>query len=170
MSEHHLVSGPPSPHVHLLCGLVGAGKTTYARRLAVELPAVRFTLDEWMLRLYGLRYDDPAYVARLDRCTTLIWDTACQVLGAGCDVILDWNQWSRERRREWRQRAETVGYEVVLHYIDVSLETAIKQTLGRGAADVADAHQIDEAGVRHLETIFQLPSEDEGIEIVTVSR
>ncbi|MDN5726533.1 MAG: ATP-binding protein [Propionibacteriales bacterium] len=32
--------------VHLLCGLNGAGKTTHARRLEAELPAVRFTLDE----------------------------------------------------------------------------------------------------------------------------
>ncbi|WP_460532347.1 AAA family ATPase [Flindersiella endophytica] len=39
-----------SARVHLLCGLVGAGKTTCARRLAADLPAVRFSPDEWMLR------------------------------------------------------------------------------------------------------------------------
>jgi predicted kinase len=52
------------PTVHLLCGLPGAGRTTHARRLAAERPAVRFSLDEWMLRLYRLRYDDPEYAAR----------------------------------------------------------------------------------------------------------
>lgn len=40
------------PTVHLLCGLPGAGKTTLARRLEAGLPAIRFSLDEWMLRLY----------------------------------------------------------------------------------------------------------------------
>ncbi|NJC23977.1 putative kinase [Arthrobacter pigmenti] len=41
-----------NPRVHLLCGLNGAGKTTYARQLEHELPAVRFSLDEWMLHLF----------------------------------------------------------------------------------------------------------------------
>jgi predicted kinase len=157
------------PRVHLLCGLVGAGKTTYARRLAVELPAVRFSLDEWMLRLFDLRYDDPRYAARLDACISLIWDTAMQVLRLGDDVVLDWNQWNAERRQEWRRRAETAGYGVLLHYLDVSLDTAIKQAKERAAEGVPGSHHIDEADVRHFLTIFQPPTSDEGIAIVAVS-
>lgn len=44
------------PVVHAICGLVCAGKTTLAKELASELDGVRFTLDEWMLRLFGLRH------------------------------------------------------------------------------------------------------------------
>jgi predicted kinase len=44
------------PTTHLIHGYVGAGKTTFARRLEQELPAIRFSHDEWMTRLYG---DDP---------------------------------------------------------------------------------------------------------------
>lgn len=68
-----------------------------------------------MLRVHDLRYDDPAYPALADRCKDLIWDTALQVLGAGVDVVLDWNQWSRERRAEWAARARAQGSEPVLH-------------------------------------------------------
>ena len=46
---------PGHPTVHLLCGLPGAGKTTLARQLEAGLPAVRFSLDERMLRSEGLR-------------------------------------------------------------------------------------------------------------------
>lgn len=81
-----------SPRVHLLCGLVGVGKTTLARQMARDGAAVRFSLDEWMLRLYGLGYEDREYVAKLDGCKALIWDMALQVLATGHDVILDWNQ------------------------------------------------------------------------------
>jgi predicted kinase len=169
MPDEDIAMRGGSPRVHLLCGLVGAGKTTYARRLACEVPAVRFSLDEWMLRLYELRYDDPRYVSRLDGCTSLMWDTAKQVLGLGHDVVLDWNQWSLERRSAWRSRAESAGYGVVLHHVDVSLDTAIRQTLARAAENVTGTHHIDEAAVRHFSTIFQRPSLDEGIEIVTVS-
>ena len=86
-----------------MCGLVGAGKTTLARELARELPAVRLSRDEWMLRLYGGRHDDPAYVERLVPCTELMWDVAFATVTAASSVVLDWNFWSRERRREARR-------------------------------------------------------------------
>jgi predicted kinase len=85
--------------VHLLAGLNGAGKSTHARRLERACPAVRFTLDEWMLRLHQVCYNDPRYPALAERCKDLIWDTALQVLATGTDVVLDWNQWSRARRQ-----------------------------------------------------------------------
>ncbi len=72
------------------------GKRRSHTVLAAGIPAVRFSLDEWMLRLYGLRYHDPQYVRRLSPCRDLIWEVAQQILGLGHDVVLDWNQWSRE--------------------------------------------------------------------------
>jgi predicted kinase len=152
--------------VHLLCGLAAAGKTTYARRLEADLPAVRFTLDEWMLRLYGLRYDDPEYAARLDGCQALIWDTALQVLRLGHDVVLDWNQWNPDRRKRWRVRAEGAGYRVRLHHLDVPLDTAIARARDR---DTDASHRLDEAAVRHSARILQPPSPAEGFDLVTVS-
>jgi hypothetical protein len=118
---HAAKSRTRPPRVHLLAGLKWAGKTTYARRLEADLPAVRFTLDEWMLRLHELRYDDPTYPELAESCKSLIWDTAQQVLRARVDVVLDWNQWSRKRRREWATRATQARFEPVLHYIRVPL-------------------------------------------------
>src|SRR5688572_8578404 len=37
---------------HLIHGFVGAGKTTFAKRLAAETGAIRLSMDEWYLRLY----------------------------------------------------------------------------------------------------------------------
>jgi predicted kinase len=161
MPESHI----RTPQVHLLAGLNGAGKTTYARRLEAELPAVRFTLDEWMLRLHGLPYDDPAYPALAESCKGLIWDTALQVLRAGVDVVLDWNQWSRDRRAEWAAKASAQGFQPVLHYIRVRLATAIAQTAVRNAQDPAHAHTLDAAAVRHLASIFEEPDQAEGFQL-----
>src|SRR5512141_353395 len=103
-------TAPAQSTVHLLCGLPGAGKTTVARKLGAGLPAVRFSLDEWMLRLYPeVHFASGEYGDLAETCKLLIWDTALQVLQAGTDVVLDWNQWSRERRAVWAAKAVSAG-------------------------------------------------------------
>jgi predicted kinase len=37
------------PTVHMIAGLIGSGKSTFARRLERELPALRISLDEWIV-------------------------------------------------------------------------------------------------------------------------
>ena len=154
------------PQVHVLCGLVAAGKTTLAKNLAAELPALRLSRDEWMIRLYGLPHDDPKYVAALDSCTRLLWDVALDALNLGVSVILDWNHWSRERRADAKERAHAAGFNLIVHYLDVPLETAIARAAARGAAAPQHTHHIDEEGVRHMASIFEPPTESEGSPIV----
>ena len=38
--------------IHMVCGSTGAGKTTYSMKLENALPAVRFSIDEWMMELF----------------------------------------------------------------------------------------------------------------------
>jgi predicted kinase len=159
---------PRTPSVHLLCGLVGAGKTTHARRLAAELPALRLSLDEWMLRLHELRYDDPDYPAKAARCKEVMWFAALDVLRLDHDVVLDWNCWNRQLRAQWRDRARAAGFNVVLHHVDVPLATAIRNVKHRGNDSSGTAHFIDEAGVRHSAEIFEPPDAAEGIPTVVV--
>jgi hypothetical protein len=44
---------PRETIVHLISGPVGAGKTSYSRKLASEHNAVVFSIDEWMQNLFG---------------------------------------------------------------------------------------------------------------------
>jgi len=96
---------------HLLHGYLGVGKTTLARRLEHELPAVRFTHDEWMTLLYG---DDP-HVERgefNDMCRRVhalmepVWSRCLQL---GLDVVLDFGLWSRQERDVLRARIAALG-------------------------------------------------------------
>lgn len=151
--------------VHLLCGLVGAGKSTHARHLETDLPGVRFSLDEWMLRLYALPYDDPAYGKLAELCKAMIFDTARGPLGLGVPIILDWNHWSRERRRVSASWARECGDDVILHHVDTPIDVVVQRLRSR---DEAHAHRISAADARRFVTIFEPPSAEEGIEIVRV--
>lgn len=146
--------------IHILCGVVAAGKTTLARRLAEDLPAARLSRDEWMLRLFGLAYDDPRYAERLEPCTELLWDVALEIVRAGSNVVLDWNFWSRRRRADAAARAASAGASVELHWVDVPLDEAMRRARMRTDRH---SHRVDEDGVRHLATIFEPPSDAEGM-------
>lgn len=41
------------PTVYLICGFIGAGKSTFSKKLEEKTGAVRVTKDEWSIRLIG---------------------------------------------------------------------------------------------------------------------
>jgi predicted kinase len=105
--------------LHLICGLPGAGKTTLARQIEQEWPALRLSPDEWIASILA----DPADIPERDRLRApvevLQWDLAKRLLALGQDVILENGFWSRAERVSYRAEAEALGAEVVLHYLDV---------------------------------------------------
>lgn len=77
--------------LYLTCGLPGSGKTTLARRLERELPALLMTGDEWMHRLYpGITTQEGAEGPYRAGVESIQWPLALRVLQLGCDVVIDW--------------------------------------------------------------------------------
>ena len=37
---------------HIICGSTGAGKSTYARKLAEQVGGLHFAIDDWMVTLF----------------------------------------------------------------------------------------------------------------------
>lgn len=82
------------PAIHLICGFIGFGKTTYAKRLEQELPAVRFTHDEIMCARYGRSPEDfPEKYKLTDK--EIRRDAAAEI-SRGHNVILDYGFWSKK--------------------------------------------------------------------------
>ena len=95
-----------------------------------------------------------------------MWDVALGALALGTSVVLDWNHWSRQRRAQARERASARGFELVVHYLDVPVELAVKRATARRESGPRDAHIIAEAGVRHMSTLLEPPSASEGFVVV----
>ncbi|MEL6772349.1 MAG: ATP-binding protein [Bacteroidota bacterium] len=108
--------------VHIVFGPQGAGKTTYSRRLAAELHAVHFSIDEWMHRLYGPDLPKPLNFAwimeRVGRCEKLIWATASEFAQTGGSVVLDLGFMKVASRTEFSELARSCALPSQLHFVD----------------------------------------------------
>ena len=94
---------------HLIHGFIGAGKTTFARRLERRLPAIRFTHDEWMSRLYGTNPAPEHFAEFFRKISAQILDVWPRCLELGIDVVLDLAFWTRDDRDQARAVAARWG-------------------------------------------------------------
>lgn len=129
--------------IHLLYGPVGCGKTTLAKRLERELPAVRFTHDEWMVSLHGSNPPCAGFQEEADRIWDLIWKEAARALKSGRDVVLDGGFWSRASRDDARRRAAALGAGWRLYWITCPEPVARQRVLQRTAEMQAGTLCID---------------------------
>jgi predicted kinase len=146
-----------APTLHLTCGLPGSGKTTLARRLAVERAALRLTKDEWVLALAGDLYDDELR----ERVEALLIESAFEHLAAGRSCILDFGLWSREERDALRLRARAHGFRVELHFVDADPDELVRRVNTRYAEASHTTAEISAAQLAAWASSFERPDEME---------
>ncbi len=144
----------------LTCGLQGAGKTTLAKRLEAERPALRLTSDEWLHELYsGLTAEElEPFRGTVEQ---LQWSVTVRALELGCDVVLDWGLWSRRGRDELRTEAQALGARVVLCLLDPSRDELWDRLSRRNATLPAGTFHITEAALDRAIGLFEHPTADE---------
>ena len=161
------------PTVHLICGSVGAGKTTYAKALADRVRGVRFSADEWMVNLFlpdCLEQRSLAWaIERTARCEMQMWAIADQLLARRIDLIFDVGLSKREHRERFRLRAAQVGADPKLHYLDVDAVTRRERVRRRNEqADGAGPLFVTDAMFDWMDGSFEAPDDDELYEAMIV--
>ncbi len=154
--------------LHLMVGLPGSGKTTLARKLEAEYAALRLSVDEWHVRLFGNDVDDDSddadfaeHNARHTAIEQLLWETAARVLVLGRDVILDFGFWTRSERDQFRAKAHELGAGFRIHFADVSEELLLQRIKARNAQLPPGTFHIPEIKLKEWMRLFEPPSADE---------
>jgi predicted kinase len=75
----------PLTRLVLICGLPSSGKSTLARQLAPEIPAIRLDKDGWAAQLGADLWDEEFRV----RLEWQLWELSQELLARGQSVILD---------------------------------------------------------------------------------
>jgi predicted kinase len=137
--------------------LPGAGKPTLARRLALDHPALVLGADDWMNQL-GVDLFDEGARAHLE---ALQWQTAQALLNLGRSVILEFGFWLRAERDEKRLGARSLGAEVALYVLDVSLEERWQRIKTRNAVRTVSEGRITRNQLEEYDHYFETPSAEE---------
>lgn len=147
-----------APTLHLLVGLPGAGKTTLARQLEHDLPALRLTPDEWMQPLFGAgESDNKRAVLEHD----LLWSVVARALQLGLNVVLDFGFWSQAEREMYRARAAALGVGIQVHLLDPPLDMLWQRLQERNANLPPNTFPITRAELEEWNGWFQRPSAEE---------
>jgi|SRR3954469_25666442 predicted kinase len=151
--------------VHILTGPVGAGKTTYARQLESR-GAVRFSSDEWMLRLYGRDLPREVQDRRLATCRRLFLDMTEELARVRVEVVLDCGFWRRSERQEARGRLARAGILVNTIHFDVPADVRWRRLEARNQAVPPDCHFITRPMFDTFESRYEPPGPDEVVRVV----
>lgn len=152
--------------IHLVFGPQGAGKSTYSRALSENGKATHFSIDEWMVRLYGPDLPQPMnfgwIMARVKRCEAQIWATANAVARNGGNVVLDLGFMKAASRAEFKGMAQQCGLECQLHYLSAPRDIRRSRVLTRNV-EKGDTFSLEVTPMMFdfMEDQFERPSDEE---------
>jgi len=141
------------PTLVVISGLPGSGKTTHARGLEHELPAVRFCPDEWMQSL-GISLHDEG---RRDRIEQFQWTLAKRLLSLGQSVLIEWGTWGRSERDRLREEGRALGARVELHYLTAPIDVLVDRVVNRAMEETP----VTREEIERWAACIQVPSEEE---------
>ncbi|MGA7670596.1 MAG: ATP-binding protein [Nitrolancea sp.] len=149
------------PIVYLICGFIGSGKTTFAKKLEEKTGAVRITKDQWSIRLIGNDPSIDGYAAWDRKIIGLSRDVAFYLTEKGIDVIIDEGFWAKEERDELKRKIAAVGAKAVIYYVNTPIETIRDRVVKRNSRLTVDSFKISrELLDQHLMS-WEPPDEDE---------
>ena len=150
--------------LHLICGLPGSGKTTLAKKIEMEIGAIRFCPDEWIKEIWKEMAEIEGNTYR-DEVEQLQWRMGKQILKSGTDVIIEWGTWGRVERDRLRTEAKALGSDVKLYYLKADKEVLkariIERNKNLGDYEFLMPEETLDKELDKAIVTFQVPTEGE---------
>ncbi|MGJ8582604.1 MAG: AAA family ATPase [Marinosulfonomonas sp.] len=152
--------------IHMVCGMTGAGKSTYSEKLRTELGGVRFSIDEWNARLFFVDRSPTSdfnwFYERVQRCCAQMREVSEQILAVDIPVIFDCGFTNLKERTIFYEWAAELGHGVVLHHLDVPMELCWQRVQKRNAErGETFAMEVDRGMFEFMQNIWSAPDEAE---------
>jgi len=158
------------PIAYVICGFIGAGKTTFARNLEKETGAIRVTKDEWIIKIFGNKITSDKNFERYDKnITKLATDIAFKILKAGKDVIIDEGFWVKSQRDDIKKKILQVGAKPIFYYVESTVEKMKERVINRSKNPTKDSFEISEEMFNSYLKYWQAPDESENVKVVKSS-
>ncbi len=158
------------PIAYVICGFIGAGKTTFAKKLEKETGAIRVTKDEWIIKIFGNKITlDNNFEVYDKNITKLATDIAFKILKAGKDVIIDEGFWVKSQRDDIKKKILQVGAKPIFYYVESSVEKMKERVINRSKNPTKDSFEISEEMFNSYLKYWQAPDESENVKVVKSS-
>ncbi len=164
VSGSPLSDEPRSGLVRLLCGVAGAGKTTYAQQLESH-GFTRLSIDEEIWRRFGrfgLDYRPSEYKGHQETAEQVLRAELVGLMRDRSPVVIDFSFWNRGTRDRYKALIAGHGCQWDLVYLDVDVATLRERLTRRSERfDANAAFSITEAQMLTYLEGFEVP-QDEG--------
>ena len=152
--------------IHLVYGPSGAGKSQYSQQLASTIDGACFSIDEWMVQLFGPDQPEPLEVEwlfeRVARCEARIWSTALSLADRGVAVVLDLGLMRRRDRQRFQELGEAASTALQFHYVTADRAVREQRVQRRNREQGATyALEVTPEMFEYSEQMFEEPEESE---------
>lgn len=154
------------PTLHILCGKIASGKSTFAAQLAAARGRVLVAEDTWLDALFADELHSlKDYVRCSSKLRRVMGPHVVALLDAGVSVVLDFPA-NTVAQRAW-MREILAGTEAAhqLYVFDVSDEVCLAQLRARNAAG-DHPFAVTEAQFHQFSSHFEAPTAEEGFNLV----
>jgi predicted kinase len=154
-----------------LCGKMAAGKSTFARKLAIGARTLLLVQDDLLSGLFPNEITDiPSFVDRYTRLKNTLTPLICDLLSKGNTVVLDFAAATKSQRAWFRELIERTQVEHELHFLDVPDAICITQLRNRSEGLPNGTPWTTAEDFQAINAYFEPPSDDEEFIVVRHGR
>jgi predicted kinase len=150
------------PTLYIIQGFLGAGKTTYSKKLAEEVQAIRLNGDEWCENHFSSQQLDENWNLCFSKAIETLWEEAENNLRNGKSVILDFGFWTKESRDFAISKAMELKVQTEHHYI-YAPDNILLERLRHRKGSVAEKNLNS---FSELKKYFEIPSNEEQVTLI----